>query len=67
MIYDDMQSKKRGRPATGANLAVGVRMPPEAIAALDRWRAAQPDLPSRPEAARRLIELGLKAAEGKTK
>jgi hypothetical protein len=34
------------------------------IASLDNWRREQSDLPSRPEAIRRLIELGLKAAKG---
>jgi hypothetical protein len=29
--------------------------------AIDRWRVEQPDAPARAEAARRLIELGLKA------
>lgn len=63
MISDDAQSQnKRGRPATGTNPSIGVRMPPDAIAALDQWRAKQPDVPSRPEAARRLIEIGLKVA-----
>lgn len=35
---------------------------------IDAWRRAQPDAPSRAEAARRLIELGLKAiaTEGPT-
>jgi hypothetical protein len=34
------------------------------IAAVDDWRRKQPDLPSRPEAIRRLVETGLKAAKG---
>jgi hypothetical protein len=33
------------------------------LARLDSWITAQPDLPTRPEAVRRLIELGLKAAK----
>lgn len=37
-------------------------MPDPQLAALDAYIAAQPDAPSRPEAIRRLIELGLKAA-----
>jgi hypothetical protein len=28
---------------------------------IDRWRRGQPDMPGRPEAIRRLIEIGLKA------
>lgn len=40
---------------------MGERWSPEAIAAIDDWRRNQADLPSRPEAIRRLVELGLKA------
>lgn len=37
-----------------------VRMPPNRIADLDAWRAAQPyPKPSRPEAIRRLLEKAL--------
>jgi hypothetical protein len=46
---------------------VGVRLQPEPLARLDAWIAKQDDAPSRPEAARRLIEAGLKVvAEGDT-
>jgi DNA-binding XRE family transcriptional regulator len=54
-----MSTKKRGRPATGINPAVGVRLPPELLLDLDRWRARQPSISGRPEAIRRLIESGL--------
>jgi hypothetical protein len=40
-----------------------IRLPPELGDEIHAWRRAQPDLPARAEAARRLIELGLKAAE----
>ena len=53
--------KRRGRPATGINPAVGVRLPPELMKAVDRWRAHESDVPGRPEAIRRLIEAGLEA------
>ena len=36
--------------------------PPEWLAAVDRWRALQPGIPSRAEAIRRLVEKGLTAA-----
>jgi hypothetical protein len=36
-----------------------IRLPPEMEDRIDEWRRAQPDLPPRAEAARRLIELGL--------
>jgi len=64
MVSDDVQSqKRRGRPATGTNPSIGVRMPESELARLDRWRAMQSDPPSRPEAIRRLIQLGLEAAK----
>jgi len=45
-----------------------VRVQPPALDALDRWIAAQPDRkPTRPEAIRRLINLGLWAAEHSAK
>ena len=50
-----------GRPKVGAIL-IGVRVPPAGVAALDAWikkRAA--DNLTRPEAIRRLVEIGLKA------
>jgi hypothetical protein len=40
---------------------VGVRVQPDMAKALDDWRRRQEDLPGRPEAIRRLVELGLKA------
>jgi hypothetical protein len=40
---------------------VGVRVQPDMAKQLDDWRRKQEDLPGRPEAIRRLVELGLKA------
>ena len=39
--------------------AVNVRMPVETLGTIDDWRRKQDDLPGRPEAIRRLVELGL--------
>jgi uncharacterized protein YfbU (UPF0304 family) len=39
-----------------------LRLDEDAIARVDAWRAAQPDLPSRSEAVRRLLERGLGAS-----
>ena len=53
--------KKRGRPkTTGRGTLLGVRMLDEPLQKLDAWIAdkREPDL-SRPEAIRRLVELGL--------
>jgi DNA-binding transcriptional regulator YiaG len=51
--------KRKGRPATGINLAIGVRLSPEMLKSVDRWRAHEPNIPGRPEAIRRLIEISL--------
>jgi hypothetical protein len=55
-------AKGRGRPVTtGTGTTIGVRMLDDRIAVLDAWiqQQKEPDL-SRPEAIRRLVELGLK-------
>lgn len=52
---------KRGRPVTtGKGTLIGVRLLDAPLAALDEWidRQQEPDL-SRPEAIRRLVEIGL--------
>jgi hypothetical protein len=51
--------KKRGRPATGKDPLVALRLPPEMTKAIDAW-AARNDKASRSEAIRRLVERGLK-------
>jgi hypothetical protein len=53
--------KKRGRPATGNDPVRSFRMSDELVAVIDAWSANQEDRPSRAEAIRRLVELGLKA------
>jgi hypothetical protein len=55
--------KTRGRPVTtGKGTLIGVRILDEPLEVLDRWitKQGEADL-SRPEAIRRLVELGLKA------
>jgi hypothetical protein len=52
--------KKRGRPATGRDPVVPVRLPVELIKTIDKWGRSQADLAtSRSEIIRRLVELGL--------
>jgi hypothetical protein len=51
--------KKRGPPPTGKGEQVQVRIQPGQMATLDAWIAGQDAPPSRPEAIRRLIDLGL--------
>jgi hypothetical protein len=43
------------------DLRIPVMMAATDVTAIDEWRRKQPDLPSRSEAIRRLVELGLKA------
>lgn len=52
--------KSRGRPPVDSE-AVNVRLALPALKDIDNWRRQQDDLPGRPEAIRRLVELGLKA------
>jgi len=42
---------------------IPVMMAVDKVGAIDEWRRLQTDLPSRSEAIRRLVELGLKAKE----
>ena len=43
------------------DLRIPVMMAATEVAAIDAWRRKQDDLPSRSEAIRRLVDLGLKA------
>jgi hypothetical protein len=53
--------KKRGRPpTTGRGTQIGMRWQDAELLAIDEWRE-QRDVGSRPQAIRRLVELGLKA------
>jgi hypothetical protein len=58
-INDIKKSSKRGRPPVESE-AVTVRMAVDALQNVDDWRRKETDLPGRPEAIRRLVELGLK-------
>jgi hypothetical protein len=51
--------KTRGRPATGIGTQIGMRWPDQTLAAIDEWREAQADAPTRPKAIRQLVELAL--------
>jgi hypothetical protein len=57
--------KRRGRPATGKDPIRTFRLSDEKVAEIDAWAARQPDKPSRSEALRRLIDLGMKAPLGR--
>jgi metal-responsive CopG/Arc/MetJ family transcriptional regulator len=51
---------KRGRPATGRDQFVGIRLPAPLIEDIRAW-SDQHEASSRSEAIRRLVEIGLKA------
>ena len=54
----DTTKPRKPRPQ-GTGEPVMVRLQPELASPLDDWRRKQADLPSRAEAIRRLVELGL--------
>ena len=54
-----LAKKRRGPVPTGKGEQVVVRWQPGPLAALDAWVAKQKDEPTRAEAIRRLVELGL--------
>ena len=56
----DNRKKPIGRPKVGAIL-IGVRVPPADVTTLDGWIKKHAPGLSRPEAIRRLVEIGLKA------
>lgn len=53
-----MQPDRKPRART-AGILVGTRFQSDLLAAIDLWRKGQTDLPTRPEAVRRLVELGM--------
>jgi hypothetical protein len=57
-IREITKSARKRPPETGT--PVLVRLQVEPLAAIDDWRRLQQDLPSRSEAIRRLVEIGLK-------
>ena len=64
-IRDSKKSKRKvGRPkTTGTGQPQIVRMHDQQIASIDGWMAMQDGEMSRPEAIRRLVDLGLKATK----
>jgi len=49
-----------GRPRVDST-PITLRVHPRSLAALDNWRREQPDIPTRPEAVRRIIDETLRA------
>jgi hypothetical protein len=56
-----LAKKRRGPAPTGKGVQVVVRLQPDPLSALDRWASKQDDKPTRAEAIRRLVEIGLRA------
>jgi hypothetical protein len=59
--------KKRGRPSTGQDPVLSVRMHQLYLETIDEWRLTEPDKPSRSEALRFIIAKGLEAAYNERK
>jgi metal-responsive CopG/Arc/MetJ family transcriptional regulator len=59
-----VEPKKRGRPATGRDPVIGLRLSPEKTEQLDAWAAAK-GLTSRSEAVRLMIDQALSASKKK--
>ena len=53
------RKKKRGRPATGRDPVTAIRLPEDLRVRVEAWATKQRDTPSRSEAIRRLVEIGL--------
>jgi hypothetical protein len=64
-IQKVIPKKKMGRPATGRDPIRTFRLSDEKVAEIDAWAARQPDNPSRSEALRRLIDLGIEASSSR--
>jgi hypothetical protein len=55
-----MQGRRGPKPTTGKGQLIGLRVHAELLKLIDAYRRTQPDLPSRPEAIRRIIQECLK-------
>jgi len=60
-IAEHQKKRGRGRPATGRDPAVTIRVPPEVLSEAKRWAESQ-DIKTRSEALVQLIQLGLAGA-----
>jgi hypothetical protein len=60
IVKKKMQGRRGPKPTTGKGQLIGLRVHAALLKLIDEYRRTQPDLPSRPEAIRRLIEENLK-------
>jgi hypothetical protein len=63
MAIESPVNAKPRRRATTTGTLVGTRFQATLLEAIDSWRKDQIDLPTRPEAVRRLVELGMTCGE----
>jgi len=59
MVIESPMNAGPRRRATTTGTLVGTRFQATLLEAIDSWRKDQTDLPTRPEAVRRLVELGM--------
>lgn len=55
----NVPQKNKGRPSTGQNPRVGVRLDRDIIDAIERFRSEEPDNPNTSQAIRRLLRESL--------
>jgi hypothetical protein len=65
MSISSAKKPSKGRPTKDSE-AVNVRFERAALIAIDEWRRSLPDLPSRPEAVRRLVKKAMGSKETDT-
>jgi hypothetical protein len=58
-----VKKSKIGRPSVDSE-AITLRLRKEAIERIDNWRRLELDIPGRPEAIRRLVDIALKSPRG---
>jgi hypothetical protein len=56
---------RRGRPAIGIGVPIGMRWQLEVLTEIDDWRRSQEDLPDRPTAIRSLVDIELATSHPK--
>lgn len=59
MVVESSMNARSRRRATTTGTLVGTRFHAPQLEAIDSWRKEQEDLPTRPEAVRRLVKLGM--------
>jgi hypothetical protein len=71
MVSDNLSDRRKkrrpGRPKTGVTPMTGVRLSAKLEDAIKGWAGKQEDQPTKAEAIRRLVELGLANKGGKAK